>query len=98
MLAVSQGRTLALSTPWGRRGWWHSEWEQGEDWDRLRIDATMCPRISKRFLDQERCSLPRLWFASEYMRQFVDTEDQVFLYTDIMAAVTDAPLLFGGSL
>jgi phage terminase large subunit-like protein len=31
MLAVSGGRTVAMSTPWGKRGWWWEAWEQGGD-------------------------------------------------------------------
>src|SRR4051812_14936292 len=26
MLAISRGRLLALSTPYGKRGWWHQQW------------------------------------------------------------------------
>ncbi|HJW75023.1 MAG TPA: hypothetical protein VJ787_05055 [Thermoleophilia bacterium] len=29
MLAVSGGQLIALSTPAGRRGWWHAAWEDG---------------------------------------------------------------------
>src|SRR5262249_25405517 len=31
MLAVSRGKLIAMSTPWGRRGWWWKEWEYGGD-------------------------------------------------------------------
>ena len=98
MVAISQGRILALSTPFGRRGWWHREWSEGVGWERIQITAYECPRITPRFLEEEQRSLPRLWFASEYLCQFVDTEDSVFLYDQVMNAVSDAPLLFGGTL
>lgn len=45
MLAISQGRILALSTPWGKRGWWHDEWTNGQGWQRHEIPATKCPRM-----------------------------------------------------
>jgi len=64
----------------------------------VRVDATQCPRISPAFLAQERRSLPPLWFESEYMCQFADTEDALFRYDDVMNAVTSAPLLWGGTL
>src|SRR5262245_55339767 len=32
MLAVSGGRLLALSTPFGKRGWFHQEYTEGEGW------------------------------------------------------------------
>ena len=30
MLAVSGGRLVVLSTPYGRQGWFHEEWTRGE--------------------------------------------------------------------
>jgi hypothetical protein len=98
MVAISQGRILALSTPFGRRGWWHQAWTSGENWQRIMVTADQCPRISPTFLEEERRALPRLWFRSEYCCEFVDTDDQVFSYDQVMNAVADVPLLFGGSL
>lgn len=101
MLAVSGGRLVAMSTPWGRRGWWHREWTEGGDaWERSEIPASVCPRISPAFLEEERRSMGPLWFASEYLCEFVDTDDQVFSSDDIAAALTaDVRPLFptGGS-
>ena len=57
MLAVSQGRLVALTTPWGKRGWFYRAWsEGGADWERHRVPATDCPRISPAFLEEERRS------------------------------------------
>ena len=39
MLAVSQGRLVALSTPFGQRGWFHAEWTGGGTWQRVRVPA-----------------------------------------------------------
>src|SRR5205807_4237403 len=79
MLAVSAGRIVAMSTPFGRRGWFHQEWTAGgPDWLRLQVPASDCPRISPDFLDQERASLGPWWFAQVYDCQFMDTHDQVF--------------------
>ena len=97
MLAVSGGRLVALSTPFGKRGWFHKEWTEGQDWHRVKITAQDCPRISPVFLEQERQSMPPLWFASEYLCEFVETEDTVFRHEDIQAMFeTDAQPLFGG--
>ncbi len=98
MLAVSGGRLLALSTPWGRRGWFYRAWENpAEDWRRLRLDAAACPRISPEFLAQERRSLPPAWFRAEYCCEFAATRDQLFPHDLLLAAVSDAvPLLFPG--
>jgi hypothetical protein len=90
MLAVSAGRLATLSTPFGKRGWWHKEWtEGGEGWRRFEVPATDCPRISAAFLEEERRSMGALFFASEYECRFVETVDQVFSHELVMAAVSD---------
>lgn len=98
MLAVSGGRLIALSTPWGKRGFWHAEWtEGGPGWERYEVPAQSCSRIPAAFLEEERRSMGPLFFASEYACQFVETEDQFFAYNDIAAAITaDVQPLFPG--
>ena len=87
MLAVSGGEMIALTTPWGKRGWFYEEWSKGsEDWKRIRVVATDCPRISKEFFEEEKRMMPDAWFQSEYMCQFTDTVDSVFRMEDIMTA------------
>lgn len=89
MLAVSGGRLIALSTPWGQRGWWFDAWDQGGGtWDRTKITAEQCPRISPEFLKEERETLGDLVYASEYLCQFVSTSDQVFSYELIQSCVS----------
>lgn len=84
MLAVSQGRLLALSTPHGTRGWWHECWEKGGDaWERVEVPATMCPRISPAFLAEEERSMGRWWYEQEYLCRFLDAETQPFSREDV---------------
>lgn len=92
MLAVSGGRIVLLSTPFGRRGFFHHEWtEGGEDWHRLRVTADDCPRISREWLDAERRRIPAWVFEQEYGCEFKEREDQLFGDDDIDAAfVNDA--------
>jgi hypothetical protein len=99
MLAVSRGRLLALSTPFGKRGWWHDEWVNGKGWERHEIPATKCPRIPKEFLESERQSMPSAVFESEYCCQFTEAEDSVFRYDDVMGMISDElePLDLGGA-
>ena len=94
MLAVSRGRLVALSTPWGQRGWWHAAWTSDELWERYAVPATHCPRISPEFLAEERRSMGAWWFEQEYRCVFKDAQDAVFRAEDIRAAFTDdvAPL------
>jgi len=88
MLAVSNGRLIALSTPWGRRGWFFKEWTEGQGWQRHQITADQCPRISPNFLEEERRSMPKAWFEAEYYCTFTESEDSVFGYDEVMAAIS----------
>jgi len=91
MLAVSAGRLVALSTPFGRRGWWHAEWTEGGDaWERYEIPASLCPRISADFLAEERRALGPLWYSQEYECAFVEAINQVFTYDTVMGALSPA--------
>ena len=97
MLAVSHGRIVGLSTPWGKRGWWYEAWAaehptQGEPaglWECYQMDATQCPRYSPEWLANERRGMPELWFQSEYMTAFVDAIDQLFAADQIAQAFSD---------
>jgi len=88
MLAVSGGRLVCLSTPFGKRGWFYKEWSDGEGWERVKVTAEQCQRIAQDFLDEERRSLPALWYKSEDLCEFTDTLDQVFATEFVMAAVS----------
>ena len=88
MLAVSGGALVALSTPFGKRGWFFEEWSGGNDWRRVRVIAEQCPRIRADFLAQERATLGERWYRQEYLCSFEDTIDSVFAYGDIQAALS----------
>lgn len=70
MVAVSKGRIIALSTPWGRRGWFWEQYEHGHGWKRYTVRASECPRISPEFLEAERQSIGA-WSYSQEIRCFV---------------------------
>lgn len=89
MLAVSRGRLVALSTPFGKRGWYHDEWYSEGEWQRVKITADGCPRISAEFLAEERRALGERWYRQEYLCSFEDTIDAVFSWADIQAALSD---------
>jgi hypothetical protein len=97
MLAVSGGRLVCLSTPFGKRGWFYEEWTGPGSWARVQITAAQCPRISAAFLAEERRSLGERWYRQEYECSFEETSDAVFSYADVQAACADdLPPLFGG--
>lgn len=99
MLAVSSGSLMLLSTPYGKRGIFHQEWTEGHGWERYEVPGEKIPRISAAFLEEERLALPRRIFRQEYECSFEDTEDQVFSYEDVAAAISPevSPLFEEGS-
>lgn len=93
MLAVSGGRIILLSTPFGKRGFFHKEWGN-DDFEKYKITADECPRITKEFLEQEKRDLGEFYFQQEYMCEFMDIEGMVFrsfadaeLYSDEFIAL-----------
>jgi hypothetical protein len=63
MLAVSGGKLLMLSTPFGKRGIFYEEWTQGTGWERYTVTAEECLRIPASFLAEEREALGEWWYA-----------------------------------
>jgi hypothetical protein len=75
-----------MSTPFGKRGFFYDEWTSGHAWERVRITAEQCPRISAAFLAEEREALGERWFRQEYECSFEDMVGAVFRQEDIDAA------------
>lgn len=89
MLAVSDGRLIGLSTPFGTRGWWYEAWRSSEPWERYEVPASMCPRISAEFLQEEQKSMGPWWFQQEYGCSFLDAETQPFSREDVEQAFVE---------
>lgn len=98
MLAASGGRLLLLSTPFGKRGFFHRAWtEGGETWERTMITADQVPHITPEFLEEERINLPELWYRQEYGVEFVALDNAFFSHDLLVASLTDEfEPLFGG--
>ncbi len=90
MLAVSNGTLWLMSTPHGKLGFFHETWMNGgEAWERVKVTAEECPRISKEHLKEETGALGARWYRQEYMCEFEDTESGVFDMASVMAAFKD---------
>ncbi len=90
MLAVSGGRLILLSTPFGERGFFHHEWTAGGgDWQRVQVTAHDCPRIPPGWLEAEREAIGSWWFSQEYECRFVAAVDSVFALPLLRGAVSD---------
>jgi hypothetical protein len=89
MLAVSQGRMVCLSTPYGKQGFFWDAWAHGcDDWQRIEIRAEKIPRITPAFLESERRALGESWFRQEYCCSFEALEGLV--YPDLGKCVVPA--------
>lgn len=90
MMAVSNGRLIALSTPRGKRGFFYEAWENGgPTWERYRVTADECPRISKAFLQEEIDALGLRYYEQEYFCTFHENEACLFSRWVIERAVKD---------
>jgi len=66
MCAVSQGRIVALSSPFGQRGWFWQEWETNPEFKKVKVPWQQCPRITPAFIESERRALGDAWISQEY--------------------------------
>jgi hypothetical protein len=105
MLAVSQGRLILLSTPFGRRGFFYESWndyvtDNLGGWQGFKVTAYECPRISKAFLKEEKAVLGEWWFRQEYMCEFSENVEQYFSDEEIQESVSEdvKPLFINGEL
>jgi hypothetical protein len=89
MLATSNGRLVCLSTPFGKRGFYYEAWSGQESWERIRIPASMCPRIPADFLADERLALGEVFYRQEYEVDFTSLQGAV--YPNFSACVSDLP-------
>jgi hypothetical protein len=97
MLAVSNGRVILLSTPFGKRGFFYDVWATGgADWMRTKITGDQCPRIAPEWLERERQAMPDFWFRQEFLCEFVESVDSVFSFDEVQATLSDTlePFIF----
>lgn len=91
ILAASGGDIWLLSTPRGKHGFFYTEWtHHPNQWERLSVAATECPRIPSEFLEEERTTMGEDWFRQEYMCEFTDLEGTIFARELVERAFTEA--------
>jgi hypothetical protein len=93
MLAVSLGRLVALSTPFGQRGWFFNEWQGTGPWHKVKVTWKECPRITAEFIAEEERAMGRSWVAQEYECSFEAMEGLV--YPDFKSCLVDMCSFFG---
>jgi len=89
MATKPDARMIALTTPAGKRGWFYEAWTSDDQkWERIRVSASQCPRITAEFLAEELKALGAIKFSEEYELEFHDPEEAVFPLAIIEAAFT----------
>ena len=79
MLTQNNGSIWLLSTPREQDGFYYREFSEGtEDWRRVVVPATECPRFKPEQLEAEKSSLGARLFAQEFLCEFVATGDGLF--------------------
>jgi hypothetical protein len=90
MLAVSGGKIICMTTPYGKRGFFFNAWMSEEEWYRVSITADECPRITEQFIKEEKQASGEWWVKQEYFCEFVDTDEQLFDWDQFHACITDS--------
>lgn len=86
----SGGQIVALSTPWGRRGWFfdlHEDERNG--WERHRVTVFESAQYDADRIEAIRSSVGSFEWASDYLCEFGDTDSQFFSTEAVRAAVGD---------
>jgi hypothetical protein len=81
MLVMGQADIMALSTPFGKLGWFFDLWSSPakmRNWSSFKITAYDCPRIDPLILEEHKATMPPRWFKQEYEVEFNDAVDSVF--------------------
>jgi putative intracellular protease/amidase len=93
MLAVSHGTLILASSPRGKRGFFWENWKKKDDadsaWKFFKATADDCPRIEKKFLEDELAALGQDWYEQEYYCRFLETAGGLFTDDMISAIFTD---------
>jgi cytochrome c-type biogenesis protein CcmE len=86
-LIATQGEQVLLSTPRGKRGFFHELWHSADDWQRVMVRSDEVGRIREEDLEVFRQSMPEAFYRQEFECAWLDTEGGLFSYEDIESAL-----------
>jgi hypothetical protein len=95
LATVPNAKLVALSTPFGRRGWLFHEWHEGENWTRINVDVRDCVRISPLFLEEQKRRMGPVVYAREFENSFEAAESSVFRFEAVEKCIRDYESLDG---
>jgi cytochrome c-type biogenesis protein CcmE len=87
-LVATRGEQVLLSTPRGKRGFFHEIWHGAEDWQRMMVRSDEVGRIQPEDLEIFRSTMPEQFFQQEFFCEWLDTEGSLFSYDDIESALS----------
>ena len=87
-LVATQGEQVLLSTPRGKRGFFHEIWHGAEDWQRMMVRSDEVGRIRPADLEVFRSTMPEQFFQQEFYCEWLETEGSLFSYDDIESALS----------
>src|SRR5215218_3394348 len=94
-LITTQGEQVLLSTPRGKRGFFHEIWHSvgggaagvEHGWQRIMVRSDEVERIRPEDLELFRQTMPDEYFRQEFYCECLDTDGSLFSYDDIEAAL-----------
>jgi len=86
-LIATQGKQVLLSTPRGKRGFFHEVWNSDDDWQRVMVRSDEVGRIRPEDLEVFRATMPEQFFQQEFYCEWLDTEGSLFSSEDIQEAL-----------
>jgi hypothetical protein len=87
-LIAMQGKQVLLSTPRGKRGFFHEIWHGAEDWQRMMVRSDEVGRIRPEDLEVFRATMPQQFFQQEFYCEWLDTDGALFAHDDIEGALS----------
>ncbi len=89
-----RGGIVALSSPFGQRGWFWQEWETNPEFKKIKVPWQQCPRITPAFIESERRALGDAWISQEYGCSFNALTGLVYPdFEQCLVAEEDCPAL-----
>lgn len=86
-MVASDGHLFALSTPWGKRGWFHDRHEDAVNgWERHKVTVYESAQYTPERIAEVKASLGSFTFSSDYLCEFGDTDNQLFSTESVRAA------------
>jgi len=93
ILADSGGQLVLASTPTARGSHFHQQFERGRDGKDARVrsfamTSVSNPHVDRAYIEAQRREMSEAQFRQEYLGEFSDTHDSVFLWAHITAAAS----------